>query len=147
MAVPNHSIVPVSSSDLPTLANLVHSSKLALTINRLLFKDLPNEAAQKPIYTNAVESGFKDSSVECLKVIDDESGDLVGYVGLMRKRPANRERPTDGDNGDGKQNIPDVFNPDVYTAISKSVAEIAKEMEGIEHFGSVFSICELDVAD
>jgi hypothetical protein len=147
MPIPNHSILPVLSSDLPTLANFVHSSKLPLTINRLLFKDWPNEPAQKPLYTHAVQSGFKDPSVDCLKVVDDESRDIVGYLVLTRKRPANTERPTDKKIGDGKQNIPDGVDPDVYTTVLKAVTKIAKEMEGIDHFGRVFFICELDVAN
>jgi hypothetical protein len=111
------------------------------------FKDWPNEVAQKPLYTHAVESGFKDPSVDCLKVVDDESGDIVGYLVLTRKRPANTERPTDEENGDEKQNMPDGVGPDVYTTGLKAVTEITKAMEGTDHFGRVFSICELDVAN
>lgn len=72
MSVPNHSIVPVTAQDLPTMAKLLCDSKLQLTINRLLFKDWPNEAAQVPNYTRAVEGSFKDPSVESFKVVDDK---------------------------------------------------------------------------
>lgn len=100
MAIPNYSILPVSSSDLPTLATFVHSSKRSLTINRLLFKDWPNEVAQKPLYTHAIESAFKDPSTDSLKVVDDESGDTPGFLVLTRKRPTDTERPTDKENRD-----------------------------------------------
>ena len=136
----SNSILPVSSSDLPIIGDFLYSSKLSLTINRLLFKDWPNEATQRPLYAGAVESGFKDPSVECLKVVDDDSRDIVGYLGLKRKRPANKEQYTDAGNGGGKQNIPDGLNPDVLSAVSTAVTEIAKEMEGTDHFGRVFSI-------
>ncbi|RFU34901.1 hypothetical protein B7463_g1493, partial [Scytalidium lignicola] len=134
MANLNHSILPVTSSDLPTLANFLHSSKLRLSINRLLFKHWPNEATQKPLYSNAVESGFKNTSAESLKVIDDESRDIIGYLVLTRKRPVNTEQqPTDKENGERKQTIPDGLNPDVLSAISNAVAKVEKEIEGIDH--------------
>jgi hypothetical protein len=143
----SNSILPVSSSDIHTLGDFLYTSKLTLTINRLLFKDWPNETIQKPIYTGSVESAFKDPSVECLKVVDDDSGDIVGYLALTRRRPmAKTEHPPDAGNGGGKQNIPDGFNPDVLSAVSAAVTEMAKQVEGTDHFGRVFSrICELDV--
>ena len=78
-----------------------------------------------------------------MKVVDDESGDIVGYLVMTRKRPANTERHTDKESEDGKQNIPDVFDSDVYRAVLKATTEIAKEIEAIDHFGKVSSICEL----
>ncbi len=72
-------IVPVQSSNIPTLgAELLYPQKLALTINRLLFRDWPNETEQKSIYTGAVESALRDPSVECLKAVNDD-GDIADY--------------------------------------------------------------------
>ena len=145
--MPPTSILPVSSSDLPTVGRFLYSQKLALTVNRLLFKDWPNEAAQMPVYTSAVEGGLKDPSTEGLKVIDDESREIVGYIALTRRRPVKQEPPTVQGNGDAKQNIPEFFNPDVLSMVLTAVNEINKEIEGIDHFGSVLSIYKLSVAN
>lgn len=50
MSAPGYTLRPVQSSDIPVLGDLLYNSKLALTINRLLFKDWPNEAAQRRNY-------------------------------------------------------------------------------------------------
>ena len=152
MSLPNHSIHPVSSCDLAFLSEFVHTQKLALPINRLLFKAWPNDAAQKPLYAGAVESAFRDSSVECLKMVDDHAGDIVGYLALSRKRGVQRTEQADSDQSDeqrhggGKDrrqqqqqqqspNIPEFFNSEVLDAISKATTELAEEFEGIDHFG------------
>jgi len=139
MPSPNFSVLPVSRSDLSALANLVHTSKLSLTINRLLFKDWPNEAAQKGLYRQAVESAFEDPSVECLKVVDGESGDIVGHLALTRRRPGNTEKPPAKKDGDGNQKIPDGLDPVVFAAVSKAAVEVAKDMSGVDRFGTVYS--------
>jgi len=77
MSTINYSILPLLESDLPTLAQFVQESKLGLTINRLLFKDWPNEAAQRENYSKAMESNFADPDAERFKVVDNESGLVV----------------------------------------------------------------------
>lgn len=133
MSIPNHSILPVSASDLPTLAQFLRSSKLQLAINRFLFKDWPNEAAQIANYTSAVESGFKDPdpSTDRLKVVDDKSGEIVAHLVLTRKRPSSTEASTDQE--DEKQNVPNGVDPEVFTTVTKAVTKVDQEMEGIDH--------------
>jgi hypothetical protein len=140
MSVPNHSLFPVAGSDLPTLASFLLSCKQALTINRLLFQNWPNDAAQKPLYTAAVGGGHSDPSVDDFKIVDDESGDLVGYLALTRKRPSVKEPPAEKENGDGKQSIPEGLHPLVFAEVMKAVTEIAGEMEGVDHYGRVLTI-------
>jgi hypothetical protein len=135
MSIPNHSILPVSASDLPTLANFVRLSKLPLTINRLLFKDWPNESAQIAVYTNSVESAFKDPSIDFLKVVDDISGEILGHLVLTRKRSDNTELSKREGEGEGNQQIPDGFEPEVYAAVVSAGTEVHKAVEGIDHFG------------
>jgi hypothetical protein len=131
----NHSIHPVLSTDLPTLAQFLQESKLGLTINRLLFKDWPNEAAQRAIYTNAVASGFKNPQVQSFKVVDDdddEAGLIIGHLVVSRKRPAGAEAPT-GD-GDGKQTVPDGMEGEVFAAVGAAIAAI-DTAKGVDHLG------------
>ncbi|KIW23557.1 uncharacterized protein PV07_11746 [Cladophialophora immunda] len=139
MAYQKQSISPVSSSDLPFLSDLVHTCKLALPINRLLFKDWPNDAAQKPLYAAAVESAFKGESVDCLKSVDQQPGDILGYLALTRKRPHTGSTETQPPSGKGigsekQQDIPEFFNSEVLSAVSNAVSEIAKGTEGFDHF-------------
>jgi hypothetical protein len=133
MSIPNHSILPVSASDLPTLAQFLRSSKLQLAINRFLFKDWPNEAAQIANYTSTVESGFKDPdpSTDRLKVVNDKSGEIVAHLVLTRKRPSSTKASTDQE--DENQNVPDGVDPEVFTMVTKAVTEVDQEMEGIDH--------------
>ncbi|OAP63211.1 hypothetical protein AYL99_02438 [Fonsecaea erecta] len=134
----NSTIRPVSSSDLPLLSELVHTCKLALPVNRLLFKDWPNNAAQRPLYAAAVESAFKGESVDSLKAVDQESGDILGHLALTRKRPLTQTK-TQPPSGKGirsekQEDIPDFFNPELLSAVSNAVSEIAKGTEEFDHF-------------
>ncbi|KAL3427841.1 GNAT family [Phlyctema vagabunda] len=128
-----HSIVPVTSDDLATLAEYLHASKLALTVNRLLFLDWPNDAVQKPAYRNAIDMGFKDPAVENLKVIDAASGEILAFLGLSRK-PALKEGEKEVGIPDDDADTPEGFNPIVLKAVWKAVVEIRSEWNGFEHF-------------
>jgi hypothetical protein len=146
MATPKHSISAVEKANLPTLATLVAASKLSLTINRLLFKDWPNHAAQKPLYTGAVEGGFADPSVTNLKVVDNGSGEIVGYLGLTRKRPAPVPAKKEGERGDGEKKregeeeergVPFGIVPEVLKEVGRMVAEVAEgnPVKGMDYYG------------
>jgi GNAT superfamily N-acetyltransferase len=131
MSTTTHSIYPATESDLPIFAHNLHESKLALTINRVLWKDWPNDAAQRPQYTNAIESSFKNDSSDMFKVVDDETGTIVGHLVVTLIKPQKVEE------GDGKANMPGGVNPDVF----KTVMEFAKEVDtfrDVEHFGKFF---------
>ncbi|KAK7413913.1 hypothetical protein QQX98_007180 [Neonectria punicea] len=84
-------VLPVTSSDLLTLAGFLYASKLSLTINRLIYKDWPAEAVQKRNYAKSIETSFNDSSDECLKAVDDVSGEILGFVVLTKKHPIDTE--------------------------------------------------------
>lgn len=145
MASPYH-ILPVESSDLATLAEFVYHSKLNLTINRLLYKDWPNEVAQRHQYTLAVEGGFDNPNTESLKVVD-ASGEIVGYIALTRIHPTNANEPANDDKGSQQQNATDVFNQDVLNAVIQGVAEVAKVTQTMDHYGKVASVSLIHAAD
>lgn len=134
----HHPIHPIASHDQPALTNLLHSSKLSLTINQLLFKDWPNEAVQKPLYAGSVGSAFSDPAAECLKVVDDMSGDIVGYLVLSRERPI-----IEAGSGDAATSItsnpevhiaPEGLRQEIFTPVMKASEEISEQMQGIDHF-------------
>ena len=136
MATP-YSILPVSSSDLPPLADLLHASKLRLTINRLLFRDWPNDAAQKAIYSRAIESGQDDPSVERLKVVDNDTGDIIGFLALTRHCPVKAEQLDDRGSGAEKPDGHEGLDQEVAAMVSETVKEITDEMNGIDHYSKV----------
>ncbi|KAM5360142.1 hypothetical protein ACJZ2D_013957 [Fusarium nematophilum] len=124
------SILPISSSDLPTLAEFIHSSKLRLAINRLLFHDWPNDASQKPIYSQAVESAFNNPAVHCLKAVDQRSKDIIGYLVLTRKQPEEGSSPEE--QSTGGEDAPDGMNPDVFSTVVQAAKEISQETDKLD---------------
>lgn len=139
MSILKHSIHPITSADVPALANHLLASKLQLAINRFLFKDWPNDSAQRAIYSNAVEGGFKDPESTTLKVVDDTSGEIVGHLVLTRRKAekAETETPLAGDAGEKQnQNVPAGFNPEVLATVGEMIKEVDKEVKDIEHIRS-----------
>ena len=155
MSAPSHSIVPITKDDIPTLAKLLCDSKLQLTINRLLFKDWPNEVAQVPNYTMAVEGGFVNPDNEAFKAIDDKGESkcssvrpphrtaadssllaVLGHLALTRIRPKRSESATVLK---GDQKVPDHFNRDIFAWVMKTVGEIDEDFKGIDHYGETTS--------
>ncbi|KAI8649350.1 N-acetyltransferase domain-containing protein [Fusarium sp. Ph1] len=127
------SILPVAGSDLPMLAEFVHSSKLCLTINRLLYLDWPNDAAQKPQYRRAVESSFNNDKVQCLKAVDEESNELVGYLVLTPKTPVEARKDTEIGSDAEEKNVPEGMHAGVWSAVTNAAAEINRETDSLEH--------------
>ena len=137
MSALTFSVVPVMKSDLPAIAHLVHTCKLALPINRLLFENWPNDAAQKPLYTAAVNSSFDDDAVQCWKAVDDETGGLVGYIATTRKRPENIEAQDHEMRENKKPTVPDGLKAEVMAAVSDATSQIARTLVDVDHFGKL----------
>ncbi|TVY81310.1 hypothetical protein LSUE1_G003357 [Lachnellula suecica] len=125
------SIQPRTESDIPEQAQMLLDSKLALTINRLLFKDWPNETAQRKNYTNAIEAASKNPAIETLKVIDDETHSMVGYLVLTRQTPP--EVKADPGTGDKKREVPESMNEEVFHAVMEAAGEVGMAKD-IDHF-------------
>lgn len=137
MAVSNHRIAPVESSDLPFLARFIHYAKLGLSINRLLYQPWPNEPIQKKQYTAAVEGAFADPSMECFKATDPGSNDIIGYIVLAKKEATKEESSTLAQQPTTASGhcIPEGMNPGVLNEVSNANVEITKATETIERFG------------
>ncbi|KAL4765362.1 GNAT family N-acetyltransferase [Aspergillus foveolatus] len=104
----------VERSDLGALEELLFTSKLSLTINRLLFNDWPNEAAQRRDYRAALEhQDLESDDRESLSVIDNASGKLIGCIALCRRQPElQMQAASPSVEGPEKQmNIPEKFQP------------------------------------
>ncbi|KAA8910372.1 hypothetical protein TRICI_004170 [Trichomonascus ciferrii] len=134
MSTQKYSIEPVFESDISVIGEMLHTAKLALPINRLLWNDWPNDEAQKPQYLQAAESGLEGSSTESLKAVDKATGEIVGYFVLALKPGV--KSPTYADNG--PQSVPKSLNPAVLTAVSNASTESSKQIGIEDHFGKFF---------
>jgi RimJ/RimL family protein N-acetyltransferase len=126
----NYSIQPIVKSDLETLTQFVQDSKLGLTINRLLWKDWPDEATQLAHYTKAIRGNWEDSDAERFKVVDNESGLMVGHLVLTRERPKEKKEATNKEVE--KLKTPKGMNAEVLAAVMAAMAEVASE-EDVDH--------------
>ncbi|KAL4775397.1 acyl-CoA N-acyltransferase [Aspergillus nidulans var. acristatus] len=139
---PLYTFRQVERSDLDALEELLFTSKLSLTINRLLFNDWPNEAAQRRNYRAALEhQDFESDDRESLGVIDNASGKLIGYIALCRRQPEPETQAASPsvEDSEKQMNIPEHFNPEVYNAVMKAVSELSfTGLEAKEHYEVVY---------
>ncbi|KAJ6178164.1 hypothetical protein N7519_008625 [Penicillium mononematosum] len=142
MAGPNHTISPVESSDLPFLSKFIHSAKLSLSINRLLYQPWPNHPVQEKQYTGAVEGAFADSSMECFKATDVDSNAIIGYIVLARKTATKGDSMAPAQSTDNGHNVPEGMNPDVLAEVSAANIAISKATENIDRYELVYLCVE-----
>lgn len=132
----NYTFRPVQSSDAAVLGGILYRSKLALTVNRLLFKDWPNEAIQLQNYTSTIE-GMDDSTADSVSVVDNDSGDVIGLLALTRRKQAPAEEPAES--ADAPQpEVPGFFNAEVLGAVMAAVDELTGETKVVDHYGRAF---------
>lgn len=137
----NYTFRPVQPSDAKVLGGILYRSKLALTINRLLFKNWPNEAAQLQNYTSTIE-GMDESMADSLSVVDNASGDVIGLLALSRRKqaaaaPADEPEKTADAGGASQEETTGVFNAKVLGMVMATVEELAVETK-IDHYGRAF---------
>jgi GNAT superfamily N-acetyltransferase len=137
MSSNNYSILPIVKSDLDTLAQFVQESKLGLTINRLLWKDWPDEATQLAHYTTAIQANWDDPDAERFKVVDKESGLTVGHLVLTRQRPKPKEDEPATREGEQKPNVPKGMNVEVFLAVMAAMGEVASGGD-VDHLSKYF---------
>ncbi|CEL10582.1 hypothetical protein ASPCAL13699 [Aspergillus calidoustus] len=137
----SYTLVPFSPSRIPQTAELLFTSKLGLTINRLLFKNWPNEEIQRRNYT-AVLEGQPRSGSEALSVLDEVSGEVLGHLSITRKRPLQEKKDNIEEEkaGEGKQEVPDFFNPEVLAAVQSAVGELSSWLDGVDHLEITYII-------
>nr|XP_036576438.1 acetyltransferase [Colletotrichum truncatum]KAF6783176.1 acetyltransferase [Colletotrichum truncatum] len=135
------SVLPISDPDFPTLVDFIYSSKVDLAINRFLYRDWPNESAQKLVCRQAVESSFNDPAAHCLKAVDPQSGDVIGYLVLTRRKPAEGSSPKE--ESTGGQDVPERMNPEVFSTLMQAAKEISQEADKLDCFEITFIYVKL----
>ncbi|KAJ5353378.1 hypothetical protein N7452_002352 [Penicillium brevicompactum] len=139
----DHPITRVTSSDLPFLAEFIHSAKLLLSINRLLYQPWPNEPLQRKQYTGAVEGAFADPSMECFKATHAESNEIIGYIVFAKKQASEGDKiAPQSQIPDAGHTAPEGMTPGILTEISGANMEINKAVEHIDRFELVYMCVE-----
>lgn len=141
MAAPNYSIAPVSREDLPVLAQFLHSSKQALSINRLIFLQWPNDKLQMQMYTGAVTGGFESSDMHDFKAVDSETGEIIGYI-VYQQNAAKTDKEIEARNkkiAESEKTLPDGINPPLMSDVNNATLEISKPADKLDHVGKARS--------
>ncbi|KAL4782615.1 hypothetical protein BJX76DRAFT_332286 [Aspergillus varians] len=133
----NYTIRPMEPSDIPETSELLYESKLALMVNRLLFKNWPNEEIQRKNYRSVFDN-LEHSPGDKLSVIANASGEVVGHFTVTRRQPAKKvEEPNPlGNEGQKKRALPEVpehFNAEVLSAVQNACMELERVMEDTDH--------------
>ncbi|KAJ2987588.1 hypothetical protein NUW58_g4423 [Xylaria curta] len=136
MSVPNHSVIPITKDDIPTIGVFLQNSKLQLAINRFLFKDWPNSQAQRAHYTSVIEGALSNPQTTCLKVINDISKQPIAHLFYTRHTlsRAKQCQPTTEEKVEGMNiEVPAGFAPGVYRAVKKAAKELEPEFDNDEY--------------
>ncbi len=130
-----YTIRPFQAGDVAETGELLFTQKLGLTINRLLFKNWPNEEVQRKNYTSTL-ANLDPDTMESLTVVENASGDIVGHLSMTRKKPAPKtdENPGNGEEGE----VPDHFNADVLATVMKAANELDAVMKNTDHIGELY---------
>ncbi|KAL3483799.1 hypothetical protein BJX62DRAFT_219616 [Aspergillus germanicus] len=156
MTPSSYSIYPIDTIDVPVLVELLYSLKSTLAFNHAVFKNWPNEATQKALYRATIENTLAPTSAtESLKAVDDETGEIIGYVAVSRESPTT-QTPTTKEQEKQNQHlnaaVPGVdagreqepgqpeedlsaFHPEVYDAAVKACSELQRGVKTVDHFG------------
>lgn len=132
ITIPHHAILPLEASDIPAFAAQLQASKLPLTINHLLCKDWPNEAAQKAQCTKAVEGALNNPDVERFKVVENSSGNMVAHLVITHKKPESdtKELANEVNNVPA---VPEGMVPEIFHLVMDTSAELQSAMKQTEH--------------
>lgn len=131
------SVESAGEADLAAVIELVHWAKLSLTINRLLWNEWPNKEAQKEQTTQHVEHSFRDPGVKTLKVADEASGELLGFI-ILTQRRSTKVTDTGGKQDSDTEKRPKLsnqLNPAVLSLVDTGLSEIRDNMAGVDYIG------------
>ncbi|KAI3328154.1 hypothetical protein F4824DRAFT_430560 [Ustulina deusta] len=136
MPIPNHSVVPITKDDIPTIGTFLQNSKLQLAINRFLVHDWPNFPLQKAHYTRAIEGGVSNPQTTSLKVINHTSGQPVAHLFYTKKasRFAENDKPAARKKEEQTKNeVPVGFAPEVYWAAMNAAKSLEPNFDTDEY--------------
>ncbi|RTE70522.1 hypothetical protein BHE90_015089 [Fusarium euwallaceae] len=106
---------------------------MAISILPVAGPDLPMLAEFKPLYRHAVESSFNNDTTQCLKAVDEESNELVGYLVLTPKTPVEARKDTEIGSDVEEQGVPEGMHAGVWSAVNNAAAEIKRETDSLDH--------------
>lgn len=122
-------IKPASPDHFDVLPDWLYNAKLNLTVNRLLYKDWPNEANQRQHYRGAIEGGAKDPNMTYHLAVDVENEPL-GFLVLARKQVEDQETARKEE-----QRPTDFMNEDVFAEVIRATSAVAAVTNAEAHVG------------
>lgn len=122
----------VQENNLDELTSLLHGTKLALSINKLIIKDWPNDRVQQRLYRGAVEGALHTELIEDWNAIDQESGDIVGYIAHTIQESKDK-----GDSAPEsiKEQVPEGIVPEVHEAVTQATNVITQATPNVRRIG------------
>ena len=122
-----YSILPAAHSDVAVIGELLFESKRKLNINLLLWRNWPNETAQRSQYTKTIEDSLAIAEIYTFKAVEDETQQVIAFMALKRVRPTARRSQ--------REAVQNNLNPTVLEAVDEAMYTIAKGSESIDHLG------------
>jgi hypothetical protein len=140
MSLIDESIFPITAADLPVLAQFIFASNLPQPTNQFLFKNWPNENAQLSLYRSGFEQTLADPETEMLKVVDQETGEMIASLILNRKLPSADSPLHAADSR--KPEVPDGVNRNFLALLRQTLNTVQESMAEVDHYGLfIITLC------
>lgn len=122
----------VEENNLGELTALLHATKLALSINRLIIQDWPNDPAQEKLYRGAVEGALHSEGIEDWKATDESAGKIIGYLAQTVQDPKFKDK---NDSENSQSQVPEGVVPEVYEAVMQATNTITDATRNVRRIG------------
>ncbi|KAH8667492.1 acyl-CoA N-acyltransferase [Tricladium varicosporioides] len=127
----NHSLLPATEADLPTLINLLTTSYFTEALCPFMFASWPDTKDMLAYFTQRVLARHSESSSELLKVVDAQDGKIIAMCCLsLMSADAGSDPLKFSEDGKGPEGI----NLEFAGYAATKFVEIDKWMMGKRHF-------------
>lgn len=137
---PSRTVTTVQAEDLNEIVDGIVASKHKLAISMVLVNNFPDTEGRRRSTESSVRDAFRNPDCTNLKVIDDQTGELLGYLTFERKRAQEVTQeliPVAGQrNGKLSPDPPlAAVNLDVLNVLVEGAKKISEYTAGMDHFG------------
>ena len=137
---PSKTVTPLLAEDLEAAIEMTIECKNDLAISMLLVKDYPNPKGRRSTTEPAIKGSLEDPNSTCVKVVDDETGELLGYFVYKRSRSQEakiEEKPAVEESNDKStpNTTLEIFNMDVLNMVMEGVGKISSHTAGLDCIG------------
>lgn len=137
---PSKTVTSLLAEDLEAAIDMTIECKNDLAISMFLVKDYPNPKGRRLTTEPAIKGSLEDPDSTCVKVVDDETGELLGCFVYKRSRPQEakvEEKPAVEQSNDKSKPNPglEIFNMDVLNMVMEGVGKISRHTAGLDCIG------------